>query len=730
MPRDSDLRSSSDGGGDSDAPFASRARGGVVASLVVTIATLSVAGFLASRTGSETGFSPIEPIAAFAVGVLPALLWLGFAGGLAVPASKLLPPHLVGSERMLAALALGVGLAMWIDAVLGRLGILTLGDGIAAWTIAVLGAAGLLGPLRRASWRPPRLAWRDLTLATPLATLAVAAIAAPGWLWASEFGGYDALSYHLQLPKEWLGLGVLEPLGHNVYSHLPSHVEASTLHLMAMLRDPLDAAIPAQCLQALLAVATAALLATTARRLAGANAVTPAGFVAAGAFLGTPWIVVTGSLAYSEMAVCLPFAAGLAVLLRRPSEANAPRSPQTETIAIALLAATAIGAKATAIGFVALPLGVLLLASTPPRRWWIATVLGLLVGLVVLSPWLWHNTVSAGQPFFPLLANALGGGGWSDEQREIFAAAHGPDASPWSAFVAEALLHGLGPAPDAGEPWRPQWSLLWMLGLAAIAVLAIRPAWRGIAGRLGLIVGVNVVFWAAVTHLESRFLIPAAVPLAMATGLATVDLRRPIERGLLVLAVLVWGLVPAAIFLRERPVSEADRWGSPAAATGRIAALSGDLHIRLLRDPGLSREARGEVLETAPPWTFINDPSLTGADGKVLLLGEARPFYLRRTGEYATVWDRGRVSSLVRAHPDDPARWRRELAEAGFTLLLVDRNMIDRWRRDGWWDGALDAETIDRLLEALVPMRRFAYGLELFAIREPATPAGGGSSPR
>jgi hypothetical protein len=114
----------------------------------------------------------------------------------------------------------------------------------------------------------------------------------------------------------------------------------------------------------------------------------------------------------------------------------------------------------------------------------------------------------------------------------------------------------------------------------------------------------------------------------------------------------------------------------------------------------------------------------------VLLLGEARPFYLRRTGEYATVWDRGRVSSLVRAHPDDPARWRRELAEAGFTLLLVDRNMIDRWRRDGWWDGALDAETIDRLLEALVPMRRFAYGLELLAIREPATPTGGGSSPR
>lgn len=724
MPRDAAFRSSSDGGGDSERSPASRGRGGLVAPAVVAIATLSIAGFLASRTGSEAGFSPIEPIAALAVGMLPALLWLGFAGGLAVPASRLLPSHLVGPERSLAALALGVGLAMWLDAVLGRLGLLTFGDGIAAWILTVAGAAGLLGPLRRASWRPPRLAWRDLAFAPPLATLAVAAIAAPGWLWASEFGGYDALSYHLQLPKEWLGLGALEPVAHNVYSHLPSHVEASTLHLMALLRDPLDAAIPAQCLQALLAMATAGLLAATTRRLAGGSPTTPAGFVAAGVLIGTPWIVVTGSLAYQEMAVCLPFAAGLAILLRGPSEPASPPATSVDTIAIALLAATATGAKATAIGFVALPLGVLLLASMPPRRWWIAMLLGCSVGLLVLLPWLWHNAITAGQPFFPLLANALGGGGWSDEQRAIFTAAHGPDVSPWRAFVEEALLHGIGSAEASGEPAKPQWSLLWLLGIAALFVLAAIKRWHGVAWRLGAVVVTIVVFWASVTHLESRFLIPAAVPLAMAIGLAAGDLRRPIERGLLVLGVLAWGLVPAAIFLRERPVSEGDRWGSPAAATGRIAALSGDLHIRLLRDPGMSREARGEVLETAPPWTFINDPSLTGAGGRVLLLGEARPFYLRRGGEYATVWDRGRLSRIVRAHPGDPDRWRRELAEAGFTLLLVDRNMIDRWRRDGWWDRTLDEAAIDRLLESLVPLRRFAYGLELFAIREPTTRRG------
>lgn len=727
MARDAALRSPAAGDPlpESAAPPASRS--GLVATIGVGLATIAIAFSLASRTGSDTPFSPVEPIAALAFGVLPALLWLAFAAGLAVPASRLLPSHLVGIERTLTALALGVGLAMWIDAVLARVGLLTAGDGLVAW--ALIGASALLvGPLRRVRVGVPRLAWRDLAFATPVATLAVAAIAAPGWLWASEFGGYDALSYHLQLPKEWLAAGRLEPLAHNVYSHLPSHVEASTLHLMAILRDPLDAAIPAQCLQALLAVVSASLLSATTARLAGGARSNVSGFVAGAIFLGTPWIVVTGSLAYQEMTVCLALVAGLAIVLRSADVSIASaESPSVEgsmrpTIAVAILAASATGAKATALGFVALPLGLLLLASMPPRRWLTAFAICLAIGVVMLSPWLVHNMISAGQPFFPLLGSHFGGGGWSDEQIAIFTAAHAPDTSPWRAFLDEALLHGIGGATDPLEPAKPQWSLLWPIGLAAIACLFVQSPRRAIAWRLAVAIGVMLLFWASLTHLESRFLVPAAVPLAIAAGLATADLRRPIEHSLLALAAIVWSTLPAAIFLRERPVSDGDRWGSPAAATGRVAALSGDLHIRLLRDPGLARPERAAVLESAPPWTFINDPALTGADGRVLLVGEARPFYLRRQGEYATVWDRGTLSRLVREHPDDPARWRRELVDSGFTLLLVDRNMIERWRRDGWWDPRLDADSIDALLESLVPLRRFAYGLELFAIREPATP--------
>jgi len=62
----------------------------------------------------------------------------------------------------------------------------------------------------------------------------VAACQPPGWLWDSEAGGYDALSYHLQLPQEWRANHALWPNTHNVFSFLPSYVEAAFLHLAAL----------------------------------------------------------------------------------------------------------------------------------------------------------------------------------------------------------------------------------------------------------------------------------------------------------------------------------------------------------------------------------------------------------------------------------------------------------------------------------------------------------------
>ncbi len=687
------------------------------AGLAWGIALIVAVLLLASATGPGQSLSIPTLLAALVGGLLPALLWMIPAAAIAALLRPLMPECLSSRERTLIAWAIGVGVALWIDSLLGRLGVLA-SSPVVAWGLTIVGGVVLLAVLGRQSrsWPLPRPTWTELSLVPAIAVLAVATISAPGWLWSSEFGGYDVLAYHLQLPKEWRSLGVIEPLAHNVYSHLPNHVEASTLRLMMLVGGPLDAALPAQMVQALLAVSTAALLAATAARLVP-SAAAAAGLVTAGLFLGTPWVTVVGSLAYDEMAVCLPLAAIVALLTPIEAVTDSP-APLRLGLLVGILAGSAVAAKATSVGFVALPAVGLLLARLPRRGWLLALAGVSASAVVVLAPWLVQNLLSAGQPFFPILAEPLGGGGWSPEQAATFAAAHGPDRNPLAAFLAEALLHGIGPSPESGEPWRPQWSLLWPLGLTASAIALASTACRANAIRLLGILAVMIAFWMGFTHLESRFLVPAAVPLSLLIGLSATRWAHPDGRtsSLVAAALTVWGLVPVAIYLKERPLTPGNWIGAPAAAVGQVATTAGEIHRALLKRPGLSREERGEVLQHAPPWTFLNEPTLTGHEGRVLLVGESRVFYLDRDCEYVSVWDRGRLSMLAREYPDDPDRWVRELSQAGFTMVLFDGAMIKRWRRNGWLDPALSAEAISAFTARLRPLRGFGNGVELFAI--------------
>ena len=87
------------------------------------------------------------------------------------------------------------------------------------------------------------------------------------------------------------------------------------------------------------------------------------GAAAAVIVLGTPWTVVVGSLGYNEMVVALLLATGVLIIHQAP-----PDTPR-RAAALGVLAAAACGAKLTALGFVAAPLGLLILAAVPPKRW-------------------------------------------------------------------------------------------------------------------------------------------------------------------------------------------------------------------------------------------------------------------------------------------------------------------------------------------------------------------------
>ncbi|HMN95737.1 MAG TPA: hypothetical protein PKC43_05740 [Phycisphaerales bacterium] len=701
--------------------------------LIVAAATLPSAALLALLVGGGAVAGAF--LLAFLSGIAGAAGWMAMAFGLGWPLRRLLDVR--GPSGAAIQLALGVAAALWLDVALGTLGVLSTSAGAAALLAlgCVLAGACLLRD------RPAVHPMHPVAIvALPaVAALVLAATSAPGWLWSTEFGGYDALSYHLELPKRWHAEGAIGAVPHSVYGHLPSFVESAFLHLIALGGDAHRAAVACQLLHAMIAIAAAW---TTGQAAAAWSAGPQRGAIAAavgfGLVLATPWVAVTGSLAYNEMAVVLFLAAGLAVLAAQRGAAASGEARTSTTLGI--LAGAACGAKLTAAGFVALPLALLLAlrqtgrgaadaserqapcdgaghAAGPRAAVRMAAgrmaisiaVAGAAMALAaafVLLPWFIRNGIATGNPLFPFATSLLGSGHWGAEQSAIFTAGHassagfgGRAAALWEQF----MIFGLGPAPEDGEPWRPQWGALPWLGLAAIAWLSLRGSCR--AGvTLALVLLMQIGFWLLATHLKSRFLLPAVAPLAIAaavsiapaTAAQTAWWRRPRSLGV---ALCALALGPLALLFGERG-------GAPFAAIGAESFFTGDVQQRLL-DRATPHERERLLAEASMAW-WLNHGLPIGSH--VLLLGDARPFWYRgEPASYAwqTTWDRGPFSAALAAS-DDPSEWRRRLREAGFTHVLVDPEMLARWERSGWNDPQLTATAALRLIDR--PERVIARG--------------------
>lgn len=753
--------------------------------LVAAGSLLGSIAIVAAWTGPDSPHGPLR-VAVTLVNALPrVLLWLLMAYGIGWPLRRLLLNSNTGGSGTIAMqLSLGCAGAMWLTVTLASLGLLGGAAGGAdgaessslsnalAWTLTLGGA--LLGvasqrfdpPAPSEIGQPP---W-GLAAIPAVAVLLVAACAAPGWLWSTEFAGYDALSYHLQLPKEWLLEGTMGASPHCVYGHLPSFVEAAYLHLMLLHGDDARAAIQAgptcQLLHACLAILTARVAAETAHAWlpdTPAPQRALASGVAAVVVLATPWTSVVGSLAYNEMAVCLFLAAALRLLApdtRGPSAMHTGASSDANVdrtrgrglrpglrrnlqlgAALGLLLGAAVGAKLTAAGFAVVPVLAMVLfarpafgsalatgaanssatsAAPPPRAapalWTIVAALTVLA--CVLAPWLIRNAATVGNPVFPFATAFFGDGPWSAEQSARFAEGHRAELSWLSRpgrLFQQWIAFGVGPNPSPGEPWRMQWSLTPLLALIGGAVLLTRRGLRRRGLALGLVLVLQLAFWIAATHLQSRFLLPTLIPAALLAALAAGTL--PIERwaawgrGTLAIGLVLLSMGPVLLYRSEGN-------GAPSAAIGLVPLFNGDLQAEALRQAPPPGQA--QIVAGATPSLFLNH--LLPANARVLLVGEARAFYFRGSPAdyvWTTVWDTNPLSPIIAAAPDEPTRWSQSLRLAGVTHLLIDPAMIERWERSGWLDPLL---TLDRLRTlATAPHRvlhRFPGGAVLVELAE------------
>lgn len=576
--------------------------------------------------------------------------------------------------------------------------------------------------------------WFPISLGIALPALVVAAASEPGVLWSTEFGAYDALSYHLTLPQEWHAGDRIATLGHCAYSGMPSWMEAAYLHIRALgggrALGGSSWFVSAQMLHASLAVVAALCTGVAARHAmsgldvgmrgagagngpvaaAGARAVlgrgtdaaVTAAAVASILVLGLPWLAVTGTLAYSESLMLCALAAATCLLMRG---AGAHTLARCELVALSLLAVAAFGAKPSAAVLVGMPMllcTMLLWRGRSAGARAIDAAMCITLAAALLAPWWIRNWLATGNPLFPFAEPLLGAGAWNAEQSARFAAAHAAPQgiSKWAALWHQWIAFGWGAPPTQGAAWRPLWSAMPLMAIVALAWAMIRLARsrmvRAPEALCTILIVAQLVAWMVATHLQSRFLLPTVVPGAVLVALALARMPRVGHSALLAVALVAWSAQPAVAFLRDgRDPSVAALWiGAAHDLAGTTPAATA------ARDREADDPTRDRNTSPPPPANLVQAiNALDPSSARVASVGLAATAWVRPDValDWCSVWDRGAVAQGLAASDGDGSAAAKLLAAEGWTHLAIDQVMLDVWTKSGWIDPVLTPAALESL---------------------------------
>ena len=179
---------------------------------------------------------------------------------------------------------------------------------------------------------------------------------------------------------------------------------------------------------------------------------------------------------------------------------------------------------------------------------------------------------------------------------------------------------------------------------------------------------VQLVVWLFATHLYAQFAVILLIPLALLAGRAVPGAGNPTRLRMVIVVIVlgsVWNLAHAAKLHRAESPG-----GAPAALIYE-GELAGEEYYRVVNR------------ELSP-------------DAKVLLVGDARPFYFQREVDYCVVFNRNPLVEAVRAAQSDGAivNW---LRGHGHTHVLVNWPEVDRLRRSYGFAPEITPELFARL---------------------------------
>ncbi len=705
-------------------------QGGTVRGLLIAVLVLLVlaAATLAARVGGpHSGLDAILAVTATFLDGLPAIALLASGIGLGRLAR---PIFRESTEPLALQAAVGLSLLLTIVHLLGMSGALgtSVGRTMAIVPCAIglaLGGhqfAAVLRPGARPEALPPAgevsrtlHPWRFALLlaATPaLGVLIAAACNPPGWLWSSEFGGFDALSYHLQLPREWLEMGHVWPVEPRRFPlYFSSCIESAFAYLGWMRGLGGSRATPGpdpawlmscQVFHAAFSLIAAWLVSRATAMLVRRHAQNSgtvdgrsgslAPTIAGGLTLATPWTVVVGSLAYNEMPMVALLAG--AMIMAMDSTITAARRG-----AIAgWLVGIACGVKPTALLFAGLPVGVILVLTTPRAQWRRVLVPATIAGLVALAPWLTRNALACGNPVFPYASSIFGLSHWGSWwQFDRFAKGHSFSGTLLERFQLLVL-------PEQGEPgsisehrgmMHAQWGLFFPLTAVAVFIALVRKSRMVLLVTLGL--ALQIAEWLFTTHLQSRFLIPLIVPSAMLIGYAASVIERhgawsrTLASAIALAAITAQSSMTAWIFVREQ------RGRPNALLVPGPGILSGEPWAAQL--DSLTPDELQNTLRHASPEVWIN-LSLP-RDAVIYLLGDSTPLYIDRPVVYNTTWDNSLFGEAIRTSPTHPETWNDRVIAHGISYVLLNTSELDRLARSRWLDSDVGSRSAMAWLERM-----------------------------
>ncbi len=548
-------------------------------------------------------------------------------------------------------LALGVG---W-----GALGLAFLGLGLAGfwrvWVVWALLMAGWGGALREAHrWLgerpsapaggPAAAAWTAWEGGLVLFLGCLGALHFFAALMPETF--YDSLVYHLALPDRYWRRGGIVPTFENLYSGFP--MLTSMLYGLAL---PLGSDGLARLMHWALGAAAVACVYELGRRCAGRSS----GLLAAALFYAVP---MTGALTWqcgAEMGWAFFQLLALLALVIRVERGEAP-GPWIFWCGV--FAGLAMGSKYQAGPLLGvLPAALYAARPTEGRALRRECLVLAAVALAVVSPWLLKNAVLYSNPVYPFFHESF-----ADEPiprwRQLVADAERRD-------LARVLSTGAGFKSFLLHPWEMSYQgtergptflmALPVLGLAAFRSGGLSAVW---IAALGL--------WAAwsLSTTMFRYFIPTLPVICVAAAAAWESLlgprARPAMRVLLILHLMLQG---EFIFY----------W---LKSSGVVPVILG---IETL-DRHLSVPHPFYHNPVQPAVAFINRELPAAA--KVLFVGEARCYHLRRDGICTTYYDDFPVRPWLARSPD-AAAFREILRDNGVTHVLFNRNELGRWQGRG-----------------------------------------------